>query len=97
MMHPQGVLAMVAVFGTGVYLVRTMSHLYLRRLALRSIERASLPDALEQRLARIEQVVDAIAVEVERVSEGQRFTTRLLAERTTAGLVDRPRSGLTQS
>jgi hypothetical protein len=31
-----------------------------------------------QRLERIEQAVDAIALEVERVSEGQRFVTRLL-------------------
>ena len=36
----------------------------------------------EDRLARIEQAVDAIAVEVERISEGQRFTTKLLSERT---------------
>lgn len=33
------------------------------------------------RLERIEQAVDSIAVEVERISEGQRFTTRLLAGR----------------
>lgn len=32
------------------------------------------------RLARLEQAVDAIAVEVERVSESQRFLTRVLAE-----------------
>jgi hypothetical protein len=32
-------------------------------------------------MTRIEQAVDAIALEVERMSEGQRFTTRLLAER----------------
>ena len=33
------------------------------------------------RLERIEQAVDAVAIEVERISEGQRFTTRLLSER----------------
>lgn len=32
------------------------------------------------RLSRLEGAVDAIAVEVERISEGQRFVTRLLAE-----------------
>jgi hypothetical protein len=32
------------------------------------------------RLERIEQAVDAIAVEVERISEGQRFTTKVLAD-----------------
>jgi hypothetical protein len=32
------------------------------------------------RLARLESAVDAIAIEMERVSEGQRFVTKLLAE-----------------
>ena len=35
----------------------------------------------DDRLRRLEEAVDAIAVEVERISEGQRFTTKLLAER----------------
>jgi len=47
--------------------------------------RASLPPEVNERLQRMEQALDAIAVEVERVSEGQRFTTRLLTERTSAG------------
>jgi len=34
----------------------------------------------EERFARLEQAVDAIALEVERISEGQRFTTKLLSE-----------------
>jgi hypothetical protein len=42
---------------------------------------SSLTDA---RLARIEQSVDAIALEVERISEGQRFTTKLLSENARA-------------
>jgi hypothetical protein len=37
-------------------------------------------ERLEQRLASIEQAMQAMAVEVERVAEGQRLTT-LLAER----------------
>ena len=32
------------------------------------------------RLARLEQAVDAIALEVERISEAQRFTAKLLSE-----------------
>jgi hypothetical protein len=42
-----------------------------------------LPRQVDQRLERIEQAVDAIAIEVERISEGQRFTTKLLSERAT--------------
>ncbi|HKV52394.1 MAG TPA: hypothetical protein VJO52_14470 [Gemmatimonadaceae bacterium] len=36
---------------------------------------------LDARLERIEQSVESIAVEIERVSEAQRFSARLLAER----------------
>jgi hypothetical protein len=35
----------------------------------------------DQRLARVEQAVESIAIEVERISEGQRFVTRLLNDR----------------
>ena len=44
----------------------------------------AFPTDSAQRLERIEQAMDAIAVEVERVSEGQRFVTRLLSERGAA-------------
>jgi hypothetical protein len=37
-----------------------------------------------QRLERLEQAVDTIAVEIERVSENQRFVTRLLSEKPNA-------------
>ena len=33
------------------------------------------------RIARVEQIVEATAFEIERISEGQRFTTRLLSEK----------------
>jgi hypothetical protein len=39
------------------------------------------PDDSDARLARIEQSVDAVAIEVERIGEGQRFVTQLVAER----------------
>jgi len=38
------------------------------------------PLADNERLERIERAVEAIAVEVERIAEGQRFVTRLMAE-----------------
>lgn len=37
--------------------------------------------AIDARLARLEQVVESIAIEIERVSEGQRFVTKVLANR----------------
>lgn len=53
---------------------------YARRLDSRPAAGALSPDATA-RLQRMEQAIDAIAVEVERISEGQRFTTKLLSER----------------
>ena len=52
------------------------------------------PTSVEQdeRLRRIEAAVETMAVEVERIGEGQRFTTRLLAERGPEPSVERPAS-----
>lgn len=36
---------------------------------------------IEARLARLEDAIDGIALEMERLGEGQRFTAKLLAER----------------
>lgn len=41
-------------------------------------------DELRQRLEQLQQSVDSVAIEIERISEGQRFTTKLLAERPDA-------------
>ena len=49
--------------------------------AQRKTTRPDLSPEVQERMSRIEQAVDSIALEVERMSEGQRFTTRLLAER----------------
>lgn len=37
--------------------------------------------AIEQRFDQLQQSVDAIAVEVERIAEAQRFSAKLLADR----------------
>jgi hypothetical protein len=38
-------------------------------------------DEISPRLDRLEQAVDAIAIEIERISEGQRFVTKVLVDR----------------
>jgi hypothetical protein len=54
-------------------------------------KRGSLPRQIiqapdnTQRLERMEQAIDSIAIEVERVSEGQRFVTRILSESRAVG------------
>ena len=42
----------------------------------------TVPLEVAARLERMEQAIDSIAIEMERVSEGQRFTTKLLTERS---------------
>jgi transposase-like protein len=75
----------VAVAGTISLLVRTLAS------AWRDRSRRTLPQGpSDERLARLEQAVDAIAIEVERMSEGQRFVAKLLAERAEAERANRP-------
>ena len=47
---------------------------------------APAPAASNERMDRLEQAVDAIAIEVERISEGQRYMTRLLTEGSAPAL-----------
>lgn len=44
-----------------------------------------LPQDIYERFARVDQSLDAIAIEVERIGEGQRFLTKLLAEKEPPG------------
>lgn len=41
-----------------------------------------VPEHVNARLERMEMAIDAMAEQVERVAEGQRFTTKLLSERS---------------
>ena len=47
---------------------------------------ATAPALAEQRLERIEQAIESVTLEMERVSEAQRFTSNLLLERLPARL-----------
>jgi hypothetical protein len=55
-----------------------------RYLELRQERRAIAPPAdLQERLDRIEMIVESTAIEVERIAEANRFMAKLLAERTS--------------
>lgn len=73
------VLPAIVITVLGLPLVRVLA----RRLDRRDPVSSTTLSAIEDRLSRLEAGVDAIAVEVERISEGQRFTTKLLAERVS--------------
>ena len=67
----------------------------IARAIARRIERGSgggdtvLPNDTAARLERMEHAIDAIAVEVERIAEGQRFTSKLLAGRADVAQPDK--------
>ena len=65
-----------------VAILMPLARAFARRLEKQGS--ASLPNVVAARLERMEQAIESIAVEVERISEGQRFTTKLLSDRSTA-------------
>lgn len=77
------VLVPIAFFGMIVALVLGVP---LVRARIRAAERRALGPVSDpmtaERIARIEAAVESIAIEVERISEAQRFTTKLLSERS---------------
>ena len=87
---PLAGMAMIVTISLGIPMIRVWAKRWEREgLAPRQ------PSDISLRLERIENAIETMAVEVERISEGQRFTTKLLAERTdgasagNAGLADR--------
>ena len=72
---------------TGITIVFTIFVLFpiaiaLARLLWKKATSAPVPRNTgdSERLERVEQAVETIAIEVERISEGQRFVTKLLAQ-----------------
>lgn len=62
-----------------VAILTPLARAYARRMDKQTDRQ--IPEHVNERLERMEQAIDAIAEQVERVAEGQRFTTKLLSER----------------
>jgi len=77
----EDVLVVAIIFGTMACVLFPLARAWARRIEGRGAAPASLPPDVADRLERIERGVESIAVEVERISEGQRFVTRVLADR----------------
>jgi hypothetical protein len=79
-----------AVGGTSVFLLMSAFVFFMRRRWKKS--RQSTPSLVvgdSDRLQRLEHGMEAIAIEVERISEGQRFVTKLLSQ--SQGVESAPR------
>ena len=57
-----------------------LARAFARRMDRRGVGTPQISGEVSAQLTHLNQAVDAIALEVERISEGQRFTTRLLSE-----------------
>lgn len=74
------------VFGIVLLAIGAITTLRLIHIWVNRPGRGDAPDKrlseIESRLERLQQAVDSIAIETERISEGQRFTARLLSDRS---------------
>jgi hypothetical protein len=82
---------------SGTVVVLAGLRFYRRLLELKHERRIPIAvDGLRERLERIELAVDSTAVEVERISEANRFMAKLLSDRAGAmNLVSRPERVIT--
>lgn len=78
-------ISIVGTITVGMPLAIAIGRTMLRRLGAPK----PAPQILEsaQRLERMEQAIDAMSVEIERISEGQRFVTQIMAPREKASAV----------
>ena len=87
---PQAIDISVAFFTTIVIIALGIP--FIRALSKRWERSAQLPappsPEITARLERIEQAVDAVAIEVERIAEAQRFAVKLMAEQPKRALPD---------
>jgi hypothetical protein len=74
--------AIIAIFGAFAVMVMVGAILFVRRGRKAGLFRGDpVPQIDEARFTRLEQAVDSIALEVERMTEAQRFTVKLMSER----------------
>lgn len=80
--NPEGFIPIVAILSVFVFLPLSIGlSRFLWRRGTNPPRSAMSDPAVHQRLEQLQQAVDTIAIEVERISEGQRFVTKLLNER----------------
>ena len=76
----------IVVIALGIPLIRALGKRWERTA---QIPPPTSPD-VTARLERIEQAVEAVAIEVERIAEAQRFAAKLMAEQPKRALPDSP-------
>jgi len=76
------VLVLFGAFATFVVTLSIVARFAFRKSGATSLPgREDAPRIDDSRFSRLEEAVDSIAIEVERIAEAQRFTAKLMSER----------------
>jgi len=83
----EDILAMILAFiagMTGIFCVTKviLTIIHRRPQKLGDVDLGRRLDDISDRLARLEPAIDSMSVEVERISEAQRFTAKILTQRS---------------
>ena len=87
-MSPFAVPIVLFICGAVAVIFAPMARAYAKRMERGADQQ--IPAHVDQRLERMEQAIDAMAEQIERIAEGQRFTTKLLSERNAARTPELP-------
>ena len=72
---------MMTIVATAVVIgIRFIANAVVKYKEIEARSEQGLSPVSDERMARLENAVESIALEVERISEGQRFTTKLLSD-----------------
>jgi hypothetical protein len=80
-----GIVAIISIF-VFFPIAISLARLIWRRTSSTEVRRPALTDDTARRLVEMQQTLDTMALEIERISEGQRFVTKLMSERPVAEL-----------
>ena len=80
-MHPEIIIVPIVFFVPAAVIGLRMLLKHREKMAALGAGHAPSREA-DSRLMRVESLVESMAVELERIGEGQRFLTKLLAERS---------------
>lgn len=77
----EDVLVVSVIFGVMGIILFPLARAWARRIESHGRTTTELSPDVSARLDRIERAVESVAIEVERISEGQRFVTKVLSDR----------------
>ena len=84
----EGIIALTAIISIFVAfpIVIAIARVIWKKTSEPARPRAIETDQVMRRLEQLQQTVEAMSVEVERISEGQRFVTKIMSERDKQAL-----------